>query len=380
METATVHIHDGLGPRIGTLARVTSVNRSWAILQPGQASVRVPIIDDEGRIDPMVRDNVDPYLGRAIVIESDHYPFPWVGAITNAQDEPDTRSVALSAVSLDAIMIHRFLAADAAYDNDAGQVFKLIMQDMNLANESGIGIAGTPVQGRNYSGSFPDRAVYAALRALCEQTGNEFGMVYDVSPAGVQADAYFVADVGLDRFADVTLTDGGNCERVQSGVDGRGMTYTLHMVAGQTSAIEAYTDRSRVTRQRTAGQQPRDGAITGASASVHGYEVRRSETGGAPLTRAERLVIAENLRSEGAVNQASELLMGKAQPPERPLRLRVFEDDELWAKLDIGSVVRFVSEEAFHGNGYDGPVRIVSVHPFEEGGDMELVCQVLEGK
>lgn len=377
METPQVHLHDSLGVRLGTLTRVTSVNRSWAILQPGQASCRVSLVDDEGRFDPLVRE-LHPYRGRAVAIESEHYPFPWVGAITNVQEDPAERTAQVTAVSLDAVLRERYLPVGAAYDNDAGQVFRLILQDSNLANDSGISVGGTPAQGRAYAASFPDRSVYGALNALCQHTGHEWGMEYDVRPERIIAAAIFVPELGFDRFESVTLTDGGNCERVQSGIDGRGKVFALHMVAGQTSVLEAYTERARALRQISSGQEPRGGAYIGAAASVHGYEVERSEIGGSPLTRAEALRVAESLRSEGALVAASELLLGRPRAAERVLRLRVFEDDpSTWARLDIGSVVHFVSAEAFLGEGYDGPVRIVGVQPMEESGDLELVCQVL---
>lgn len=379
MNTPRVHVHDSLGVRLGTLTRVASVNRSWAVMQPGQASLRVAMLQDDGALDPLVRE-LDPRLGRAIVVESDHYPHVWVGSLTNVNEEPGERAVHVQAVSLDAVLRDRPLPVGASYDNDAGQVFRLLLQDANLANDSGIGIAGTPAQGRSYAGAFPDRSTYAALTTLCLQTGHEWGMVYDVLPERIRADAYFVPEIGFDRYGEVTLTDGGNCERVNSGIDLRGQLYALSLVAGQSSPLTAYTERSRVTRQRSAGQQPRGGAVIGAAATVHGYEVEHSELGGSPLTRAEAVEIAENLRSEGAVIQASELLLGRPRSAERVLRLRVFEDDGLWPLLDIGSVVRFVSAEAFLGAGYDGPVRIVGVQPMEEAGDMELVCQIVGAK
>ena len=367
-----VHISDGLGKRLGSLTTQSSVNRAWVLLQPAQGGVQLALSD------PMFK-HLDPALGNAVAIVSPHYPVPWLGAITDRDEDHAGGTARLTLLSLDAVLRDRYLDSPASYSGSAGAIFRSLLSDANGANDSGIAIAKDVAAGIAFETAvaFPDAQVYAALNALARDSGHEWWVEYDVQPSGIRAVAHYQPARGFNRYAAVRLTDGGNCDVMECAKRLGGMPFALRVVAGQTSPTQKYTERSRVTRQFSSKVAPGADVVVGASVIVHGSEVEHSELSGSPLTRRQAVVVAEHLRSKGAIHAASLARLGRPSGAERVLKVRVYPNDDLWAQLDVGSKVHFVSHRAF--GGCDVPVRIVAVHPMEELGDCILTLQVLKG-
>lgn len=375
MDTPTVHLHRGFGPRLGTLTSVSGVNRVWNLMQTSPGSVTVALDD------PLVRE-CDPREGNAVVVESAAYPHPWVGLITRLDRSPRDGTAQLALVSAEAVLQHRYLPATADYTRtprSAAAVFADIIQTVNLANDSGIGVDSDLDQGGLYAGAFPDRSALGALNALAQGSGLEWGVTYEVDERRIVATAQLRAALGLDRTGGTVFEDGTEgVETLEDAIDMGGAPWLLHVVGGQDDVLTAYTERPRSAR-RQGSAYPVTGAGEAPRVLIHGFAVEHAARAGSPFTRTEALHVAEELKSAGAVDAAAAVLAGRPRWAERVLRLSVGAQHEArWRDCDLGSVVRFRSATAFL-TGCDVPVRIVSVQPMEEAGELVFTAQVLEG-
>jgi hypothetical protein len=70
-----VYLHDGFGRRIGEITTARAIDRAFVLMEP--ASARFFVAVDE----PLLQE-LDPEQGRIVVIESEQYPYPWVGKLT----------------------------------------------------------------------------------------------------------------------------------------------------------------------------------------------------------------------------------------------------------------------------------------------------------
>jgi hypothetical protein len=355
MRTPRVSLHDGFGGVVAELTTAKHVNRAWDIMQPSTAQVSLALTD------PAIAE-CDPTRGRVLVIESQQYPYPWVGAITRAGENHAEGLATLQCLSLDAILSARYLSASADYAGTAGAVFASVLQDANGANDSGIGVSPNVSAAGRFEGTFPERSVYSALNLIARQTGHEWWVDYDVQPSGIRATANIGPARGLVR-TDTALSAPGDSEILESAIDLRGAAYVWKVVGGQTATLQAYTERPRAARRQSSGASLERTPVAPV-AVVHGFEIERAELGGSPLTRGEAFLVAEALLSEGAVGAAADVLAGRPPHAERVLQWRLTSQDPgLWAACAIGNVVRMRAAGAFLGTGLDAPVRIVSVQP-----------------
>ncbi len=194
VDVAQVHLHDSLGERLGTLVTASSVNRAWTIMQPSQGEVTVSLDD------PLLSE-LWPELGRAVVIESDAYPHPWVGVLSSVTDDHLNGQVRLELQSLDTLLRDRFLPETAQFSNSAGEVFRQVLELCDSANGTGVRVSNNRAIGPRYDGVFPERTVYGALNAICAHTGHEWWLDYDVTGHRIVAVANFQQHRGFDRIA-----------------------------------------------------------------------------------------------------------------------------------------------------------------------------------
>ncbi|MGE3857278.1 MAG: hypothetical protein AB7G21_10025 [Dehalococcoidia bacterium] len=374
MDTATVHLHRGFGPRLGTLTSVSGVNRVWNLMQTSPGAVTVALDD------PLVLE-CDPRAGNAVVIESPAYPHPWVGAITRLDRSKRDGTARLTLVSAEAVLQHRYLPSTSDYtaqQRTAAAVFADIIQTINLANDSEVGIDDDLDQGPIYAGAFPDRSALGALNAVAQASGMEWGVSYQVDERRIVATASIRTALGENRTATVFEDGTEGVETLEDAIDMGGAPWLLHLVGGQADVLDAYTERSRSARRQGAAY-PVTGAGEAPRALIHGFAIEHAARAGSPFTRTEALYVAEELKSAGAVDAAAAALAGRPRWAERILRLSIgAQHEERWRDCDLGSVVRFRSTDAFL-TGCDVPVRIVSVQPTEEAGELIFTAQVLEG-
>mgnify|MGYP003395184907 CR=1 FL=1 len=110
MNVPRVDLYNGGFDLIGRLATASAVDRSYAIMEPGQLMFTIK------RDDPLAHDT-DPRQGRVVVVHSSAYPYPWVGYITNLEWNPAADTIRVTALSLDAILSERALPSDGQADH-----------------------------------------------------------------------------------------------------------------------------------------------------------------------------------------------------------------------------------------------------------------------
>ena len=166
VDVPRVYLHDGAGRRIGQFSTAYNVDRAYLIMEP--ASARFMITTD----DPLA-DEIDPRQGRYVVIDSDAYPYPWVGKLTQPNWTRASETITIICRSADAILTQRFI--NGTYSGAAGAVFTQLVNDAAALNATGIGVASTGVApGDAYAATFNDRPAFQCLTTLAREVGYEW--------------------------------------------------------------------------------------------------------------------------------------------------------------------------------------------------------------
>lgn len=368
IEVPRVYLHDGAGRRIGQFSSARNIDRSYLLMEP--ASARLSIASNDSLIT-----EIDPRLGRFVVIESEAYATPWVGKLTVPNGSKSSEEITLICRSMDAVLSQRFL--NASYSGTGGAVFKSIIDAASASNPTGITSATNGVViGPAYGVTLNDRSAFQALTQLARETGHEWWLEYAVSTTEIVAYAHYRPARGFDRCRQAALVSGGsgNAEWGDWKIDGEAHTFGLTVVGGVGSVTQAYSERPR---QRSQSSTALGNAVKAPVGAVHGHSVQRTDGSSSALTRIERLRVSEALKSQGVVVSAAEALLSRPPLAEQSMTWKVLGDAD-WSLFDLGSIVRAVAPDAFI-SGFDGYVRIVAVQPREEAGELNLVVQIVEG-
>lgn len=359
------YLHDGAGRRVGVISTAKNVDRAYLLMEP--ASARLTVASD----DPLLTE-FDPRAGRMLVIESEAYSYPWLGKLTVPSGRRSDETITLIGRSLDAILTHRFLSG--AYSGSAGAVFSAMVNDAAGQNPTGIGLSTDITPGPAYAVTINKQTAYQALNALARATGLEWWVEYGVSESAIQALAHLRPARGIDRCRQAEVVDGGNGQWDEWKINGEATTFAMTVVGGSESVLQSWEERPQVRRQSTTALGAGSAAPQGV---VHGHTIPRTDPGGSPLTRVERLQVAEALKSAGQAQNAADALLGRPYEPERALTCQLWAMNSAgtavdWSQFDVGSVVSGKFPGAFTA-GFDGSMRILATQPVEEDGVLKLI-------
>jgi hypothetical protein len=368
-EVPRVYLHNGAGRRVGMVSTAKNVDRSYLIMEP--ASARFTVASD----DPLLTD-FDPREGRFVVIESEQYGYPWVGKLTQPSGKRSDETITIIGRSLDAVLAQRFLSG--TYSGSAGAVFTAMIQDAAGQNPTGIGVSIDVSPGPAYRATINKQTAYQALNALARATAHEWGIAYGVSESEISALAYFRPALGIDRCRQASLVDGGNGQWDEWKINGEATTFAMTVVGGAESTLQAWEERPQVRRQATLALGAGSAAPLG---SWHGHSIPRTDPGGSPLTRVERLQVAEALKSAGQAQNAADALLGRPYEPERAMTWVAWAQSSAgtavdWSPFDVGSIVQAKAPGAFTA-GFDGSMRILATQPVEEDGVLRMVTAIV---
>jgi hypothetical protein len=378
-----VSLHDGNGRRLGALTTAESINRSHSVDRQDRAVVTIALTD------PLVG-ACDPLEGRILAVESSAYPVPWVGKITEWRG--DRSRVELIARSYDGILKQRFLPAIYRTRLTAGEEMARILSTVNGRNPTGIALGAVENHVIVDGLEFPEWDAARALDAIADLAGMEWWLEHFVSPAAIDTRLRVARSRGTDRYRRVTLyatgeADGGNAEWTRWRGDAEAATFATTVIAGQESITQSFTERARhtVLRQQDAGfldgfagGQGSDGASAddpGRGSMAIEYAPSAGATGGSPVTRVERVVIEEQLKSRDVTVQAARAALQSRRYSEQVIDVNVISVGT-WPDVQVGDVVRLVAPGAFV-KGFDGPVRVLGVQPMEELGVMRTTLELL---
>lgn len=372
-----VFLHRGDFVRLGRLRTATSVNRSYAHATPQQLNETTVFIalTDSLMGEVLNRDR----LGRLLVIESDAYPIPWVGIITDAEGNEDTGEMQIQASGWGLILRQRLFGAIDGFTGTPGNVFLALLDRLNAINTTGLVAGAVSDPGTPYELDLREADGFGALVELADQTGQEWWL--DVE----QADASGVALTLNYGFRGENLVDGGrtlhdlrNCEVPLWGVNTQQGAFATTITGGQAALTQSYGARNRATAVTSAGSgildanraAPAHQPVTVQPGDLrlrHGVVFFPEATGGSPPSQRHELRIAEHLRGLGAIAAAAEAaLVRRSHAARRAMVSCGWDGPGSWDDLRPGNVLQMVSSRAF--GGFEGPVSIVGVQPMEEGG------------
>ena len=368
-EPATVYLHDGrTTARIGELTDVASVDRSYEENGGGAASVSM------GPDDPLLRET-DPGEGNLVVIDGAAYPVPWVGYV---QGWTRSRGEASDLISLRCrgyaeLLKHRLLNGEATLTGSVQGVFRQVIDRANGANPTGIeAVAGSasPIAfDRRAPFTVSHETAFDALDRLAELVGWSWWVGWSVSSERIRFRAYLAPGRGRDAFGIVTLSESGNVEVEESTIDLSDASQVVVVLGGATHAVQSLADLpvQRLDYDPTPLPGP------------HGYVPLSGVAKVTPTNKAEELILAEELRSQGLVNEAAKVIVGARRArPERRVGISC-TDPGTWPELEVGSVYSVQLPSAFV-DGHDGPARLLGVEAREGDGRLELVLGLLERK
>lgn len=366
-----VYLHDGAGVRKAEITTALNIERGYEIMSP--ATARFTVSTDEPELANL---NLDPRSGRIVVIESTLYPYPWLGKLTVPRGQRGSETVQVSARAYDAVLSQRFVAGTFA--GSAGSVFTQLIEAANQQNHTGIVVASGVSPGPAYSAIINIQSVYQALNTLARATGHEWWLDCTADAAGIVVTAHFAPSRGFDRCGVAFINDGGNGQWDDWKINGEATAFAMTVYGGAEFATQAWSERPRSRRQSSTALGAGSKAAQG---TYHGHAVQRTDPGGSPMTRVERLQVAESIKAEGLLQAAADTQLGRPYEPERALTARVWAVDHAgnavdWSPFDLGSVISLRMPGAFV-TGYEGSARVTGVQPNEEAGELDLVLELL---
>lgn len=370
---AGVFIHDGQGRRLAELPLAVG-KRAYRTMQVSRAMYVIPETDEHLEL-------CDPREGRYIVIQSPIYPTVWAGPITALEGGPVQGTVQIEARSFEGVLQERYLPSGFSVDGSAGAVFTAAWRAVEAENPTGVVLsenlsAGQPFDGTNYG----DRSLYDTWNLIAQQTGHEWWLEHEVVEGQLLTVAHFRPARGQDNTATVTIGTGPNANaRVNRWrVSADGAQHRIRAIAGATSSLSAFSDRSRVERRLGLAPVSTAALITSGN-SRHGYDFGKWPTGDSVLTRAERIAVVENVRGEGALAVAAEALLRQGRTAERAVDIEVQAHADLWRFCTPGDIVWLELPVPYMIDGYSGPVAIIDTEVTEELGTMRLNIEVPNG-
>lgn len=360
-----VYLHDGSLVRIGQIVTAAALDRSYLLGEEGVCTFSM------SPDDPLFAE-AQPTLGRVLVVESPLYPLLWVGKLSQARRGAERGALTLTARSYDRILSERVLGAEAGYQRECGAAMAQVIEDVNGTNPTGIGIGRIAGPRAIFDGRLPYETARSAIDKIAEFGGMEWWLTYSLGTSNELTIRFnATAARGVDAYQRCALVDGGNARWDDWIEDAEALTFGLTVVGGQATAGQAFNARPAAALDvQAAGLEPE---------APHGYVLEGTEPNLTPLTRSDRLVVAEHLRSTGLAAEAARAQLGRQRlaGAVRSLRLTVTPTDAtVWRSLEPGNVVRVVAPTAFW-TGWDGPARIVGAQPDEQGtGGCALVLRL----
>lgn len=356
-----VTIYDAALRRVGQVESAADVNRSYVLDEPGHLDFMV-------RPDEEIVSKLSPIEGRIAVVESDVYPYPWVGKIVSLRRNRRSGSINVSAVGFEQILEYRYTGAALVIDGSVELALRQVLAALNADNPTGILIGNVGGAAVDASTSFVYANGREALDALAELAGAEWWIEPMLTSAGLEFRLHFRPWRGFDRSSEAPLVDQGNCYWTDWTMDGEALTYGLTVLGGEASGTQSISERAAAT-VRTA---------TVSFVGPHGYSRFGPVEGTNILNRQDRFTLIQQLRSAGQMEAAAEVMLARQRIGGVALgaRLSVRLDATVWARLDVGSVIECRLPSAFL-DGFDGPARILGVQPMEEDGMLDLSLELL---
>ena len=359
MTTPTVHLHTWDFSRIGRVVSAGNVERSYTIDNNDQASFVVSY--DDGLIAEL-----RPQLGRVVVIESQSYPYPWVGRLTVIKGDQAKRELTCVAHGYERILEHRYLGASFTVDASADAAIGVLMREVNDSGATGIRFAGGDARPLVRL-SIPHAQARAAIDQIGAYGGIEWHLSYDVTSAGIDVALHAPRWRGLDRVQSARLVDGVTASVLSWTEDGEAAAYALSVVGGVASSETAVNDRPRAKLL----------AIAGAYDGPHGYAYQGAREATNRLTQIERRIVSQAVKTAGSTEAAAAALLERHAGTSRRVARVEVDETELWPLCRPGDVLHLISGTAFT-TGIDAPVRVVGVQPDERAGMIGLAVEILD--
>lgn len=369
-----VYIHDGATLyRVAQLTAVTDINRAYSLRDRNRSAQFTVALDDAAL------SYTNPRYGHVIVIESTEYPLPWVGRIIERQGNRADRTVTVAADQYDAILNERILPTEFTTTTSSDDAFRQIIARINGANPTGIGI-GSVEERFIPELSLPNVKGSDALDKLAEVGGLEWWLNYSLDMGRLLIYANLRGERGADYFDPVTLVGPDGNFEVTQWRERNNDVYAQMVIGGETSVLEAFTERERSIAIRSQDTFRADDATLSLVVEANrvlrfGHALAGETSFRAPTTRRERITVREELKAAGVTGTVAEALIDRRFYPSQVIQGRAYPDAAIWQYLTPGNVVHLKSGDAFV-DGYDGGAVIIGVQPMEHDRFVELVLEI----
>ncbi len=348
-------------PRIAELVTAHDINRSFAILEPGQADVRISRLDPQISTDTLRRGNL-------LEITGPHTP-TWVGPITALDESRQAGQVAISAIEMSAILQRRSAAEGDVFDEGAGgNIFEALVRRANRRAHTGMVVSSliessTPIRDFDASG----QQVLDAINDLADATNNEWWIEVTIAtPSRLEVVLHWGERQGYDQAAETVLQE-PNLIDLRRRQDVSQVREVVNIIGGGGSIA------SRPAVSRSASRAGVDAADLGGPVESLNEALVRQFIDTAPILRGELTILVPG------TSDRTELSRLAAQAAERPLATaEIFTarvNDQLnWSEIHLGDYLRVKTDRLALGP-INRKLRVRAMQPDEEMGELELVLE-----
>lgn len=337
-----VHVHDGIGSRLATLAHATVQQRTFVQNDAGSASVSLPQGDDEAN-------DINVEWSNVYVLESTVQGVPpWVGFLVAFEE--DGASLTLTLRELSYLLEFRLTGQADSYALAAGAIVAAVLEKAQTTLAHPFVVGDMSDLGPYRAVEWRHHHILDVLRELADTAGYAWWLDARVTQSGITSVIRWASRRDVDRSDRVLLEESRNLEAYPRYRESLGQSTASATVVGGTTGGTAYGSRIAATA------------------------VARTPFVPVGLLSFERVVIHE----EATDTQALQTLADEelAHPAARTVQV-ICNDRAIWPDLQMGADVRLRLPSYNRGRGFDGAVRIVGLSPDEQAGQMLLVVEVL---
>ncbi len=361
-----VHVHQGLGPRVGTLRNATVDGRSWLRNDAGAAKVTIPMGDAQHSADCIGSE----YL---YVIESNTGLPPWVGYLPGAWRE-DGAVCTLMLRELPFLLASRFTGVDS-YALGAGAILREVMAAANLDVPHPFRLGEFRDVGIYQSKQYRNTAILQVAQDLANSAGYMWWCEYAVDESGILPTMHWAPSRGR-RVSDETLLQvGRNISEWPVLEDRTGLPVGDVVAVGATSAGIGYSERSRYRKvQKATGKRKWVAKVNPATGRTYWQTKAVTRT---QWVQVQKITIDEWTPDARSLQERATVEID-AEPP---IAFRLLcTEQALWPLLEIGATARLQLPPPYGlGAGLDTEIVVTGLQPDEYEGVLDLTAEVAPG-
>ncbi len=391
LDRPSVYVHAPSWPyqRVAVLKSASNVARSFTLMDVGRAQFNVSAVDPwvgpvtrvDGAFQPdafqfnafqltasLHKDYRQDAISRGnfIVIQSERYVRPWVGVITELDDQVSPGTVAVSALSIESLMDTQPtpIATSDYKGRGAGAILYEELQLRNSQGHCGIYLPAVVPSGPAVDISVSGQTVLATARDLHSRTGWEWWVdPFDVSPRRIEMVMQFGYRRGTDKSAQIVLHEGRDFTELTRVLDTQGLRQSVTVYGAGLSGD------SSVTRSQSPAS-----AHGQALAVEPGSELYNRLVDVPPALRTSAILYRPLDPNRQALSQDAQRALERpnAAPERYKVTLSMASD---WNQIEEGDLIRIIRSTKEALGPFNRVLRVTALQPSEESGTIGLAVE-----